>query len=76
MSDTAADTDEFTDIVEGIVPDVHRVCLVCNPGPTVEGTRAICGVKLLGLKPLPGAAVCDDCETVWAEHIINHMIGN
>lgn len=75
MSDTATDAEAFTDIVAGIVPDVHKVCLICHPGGIEPGMEAICGVKLLGRKPLPGAAQCEDCEEIWLLHVLGHVGG-
>lgn len=77
MSDTAADTEAFTDIVAGIVPDVHMVCLICHDLDEIgPGTEAVCGVKLLGKKPLPGAAQCEDCQKAWVPHILDEHLGD
>ena len=65
MTDTA--TDAFTDIT----PVAHWQCRLCYPAGTAK-PRAVCGVLLLGLDPLPDSDRCDDCDREWPEHIAGH----
>lgn len=54
----------------------HIICGICCPEDEVEmGTPAICGEKVLGIKPRPPYTRCDKCVKGKFAHHLAHRIG-
>lgn len=53
----------------------HIMCGICYPEDEVEmGTPAVCGEKVLGIKPRPPYTRCPKCVTArWAHHLTHRM---
>lgn len=55
----------------------HIICGTCYPdGNPPMGTPSLCGEKVLGTKPPPGALKCEECPKCRFEHYFKyHALG-
>lgn len=49
-------------------PKFHKCCAACYPD-AYPGIKGVCGAELLGIPPVAGTTLCEECQKVWLEHI-------
>jgi hypothetical protein len=70
---TEVEAEAFEDIVSGVLPESHYQCFLCYPEDHPE-PKAICGVRLLGVDPEPGAEMCGECDETVRLHMAEHHL--